>query len=200
MSAHRSDKRPASRSRRGRGVALLSLVAVAFLATGMSVKGTFASWNDSGTVTGGTFSSGTLDITVDGAQGKPTAYAKTNLALAAMVPGESAASTLSIANVGNADFTWVATASTGGDLGPALTVQMYLNSTDTGDDATYPRTEGCSGGTLITSGSTATRLNRAATQNVCVVVSLPTSTGDAFQGKTTGSVSISLVATQVLAP
>lgn len=171
------------------------------VALGLGGQGTHAYWADSDGVSGGSFTSGTLDLTVDGVQGNPTSYVKTNLALGAMVPGESVAAPLVLANAGGVDFTWTATATTAGGLGPALVVEMYANSTETGDDTVYPRTEGCSVVTTpITSGTTSTRLNKTATHTMCVKVTLPTSAGNAFQNQTTGSVSVTIAATQVLTP
>lgn len=182
---------------RSRVLGVLALLGVAVL--GMGGQGTFAFWNDSDTVIGGTFTAGKLDLTVDGQQGNPTAYAKTNLALSAMVPGESVASTLALANAGDADLTYVATVTKAGALAAPLSVELYAGSTETGDDATYPRTEGCtSTATPITSGSTATRLNRGASQNVCVKVTLPPSTDTSFQSASSGSVTLTIVATQVV--
>jgi len=173
-----------------------ALVVAALLLVGG--QGTFAYWTDSDAVNGSNFSAGKLDLTVDAAQGNPTAYAKTDLTLSAMVPGESVSSNLVLRNAGDADFTWTASASTGGALGPALRVELYTGGAVPADDPTYPREETCSGTLLST--TTATRLNVAgAAQNLCVKVSLPSTTGDAFQGASTGSVTITLNATQVIA-
>ena len=183
----------------GRVIAVLGLLGA--LLVGLGGQGTYAYWADQDGVSGGSFSSGTLDLTVDGAQGNPSSYVKTNLALGSMVPGESVAATLALANPGSVDFTWTATATTGGGLGPAFVVEMYASSTQSGDDTTYPRTEGCTSTTTpVSSGTTSTRLNKGATQNLCVKVTLPTSTGNAFQNQTTGSVSVAIAATQVLTP
>ncbi|WP_340540089.1 TasA family protein [Nocardioides sp. GXZ039] len=176
--------------------ALALLGAICLLLGG---QGTYAYWTDAATVTGSGFSSGRLDLTVNGQQGNPTAYAATNLSLTTMVPGESVAANLSIANVGDADFTYAPTVSTGGGLGPALEVRMFVGGSETGDDNTYPRTETCAGGTPVASGAVAARLNRGASQTLCVQVTLPASTGNAYQNVTTGSVSIALLATQVIA-
>ena len=180
-------------------MAVLGLLGAVFI--GLGGQGTYAYWQDSDGVSGGSFSSGTLDLTVDGVQGNPSSYVKTDLALGSMVPGESVAATLTLANAGAVDFTWTATATTGGGLGPAFVVEMYAGSTQTGNDTTYPRTEGCtSTATPVVSGTTSTRLNKTVTQNLCVKVTLPTSTGNAFQNQTTGSVSVAIAATQVLTP
>ena len=145
---------------------------------------------------GGNFSAGTLDVTVDGAQGNPTAYAETNLALSGMVPGESVAANVVLANAGDADFTWTAAATTGGGLGPALNVEVYLG-TQSGDDSSYPRTETCSGSAIVL-GTTTTRLNRSQSQTVCVKVTLPSNAANASQSQTTGSATVTFNATQVI--
>lgn len=183
-------------TRRGSLVAAIVALGIAALLL-IGGRGTFAYWNDTATVGGGTFSSGKLDLTVDGAQGNPTAYAETGLALSGMVPGESVAANVVLANAGDADFTWIASASTGGDLGPALAVEVFIGS-QSGDDTSYPRTETCSG-TALTLGSTATRLNRTQSSTICVEVTLPAATGNAFQSRTTGSVTLTVDATQVIA-
>lgn len=60
--------------------ALLSLGIV----LGFGATSTLAYWTDTATVTGGTFTAGTLDLQVNDAQGNPTAYALTSLAMADM--------------------------------------------------------------------------------------------------------------------
>ncbi len=174
-------------------------IAAAGVATALLIggQGTFAFWTDSATVTSGTITSGTLDLKVDGDQGKP-AYAKTTLAMSAMLPGESVAVNIAVTNAGEASFTWVPTVSKGGDLGGALQVDFYRGATV---DGTSPRKQVCKDGTTLTSGQTASTLPKgAAAQNLCVQVTLPTTTGNVFQGKTTGSVTITLAADQVLLP
>ncbi|WZH53513.1 MAG: SipW-dependent-type signal peptide-containing protein [Nocardioides alkalitolerans] len=179
--------------------ALASVAAVLLL---LGAQGTFAFWSDRATVTGGPITSGSLDLTVDGSQGAPS-YAKTGLTLNGMLPGESVAETVVVRNVGSAPFRWTATVTPGGDLGPALDVQLYLGSATTGDDTTYPRTEGCATTTTpVVSGTTATRLDPGAVgtagQTLCIRVALPSSVGDAYQARTSGSVSVRLDATQAL--
>jgi alternate signal-mediated exported protein len=161
-------------------------------------NGTFALWNDSAQITGGSFTSGKLDLTVDGAQGNPTPYVAASLALTAMTPGESVAQAITVANAGDASFSWVPTVTTGGTLGPALTVTLRLGGQASPVDTTYPRTQACSGGTVLTSGTTATILAQGATaQTLCVTVTLPSSTGDAYQSQSSGSVTVAIAATQV---
>lgn len=174
-------------------VAVIALGVATLLLVGG--RGTLAFWTDSATVGGATITAGTLDLTVDGAQGNPTASATANLALAGMVPGESVASNVVLANAGDVGFNWRASAATGGDLGPTLAVEVYLGSAS-GDDTTYPRTETCSG-TAVTLGSTSTRLNRGQNATVCVKVTLPVDAANSFQSRTTGSATVTFDATQV---
>lgn len=211
MAEHRRSRRPsrpartrstgrrravvARRGRATKGWAALALAGGLVLGAGS--QGTFAFWSDTDTVASGSFTTGRLDLTVDGAQGNPTAYAATNLALATMVPGESVAATLTVRNAGDAPFTFRASATKAGDLATPLVVEVLAGSTQTGDDATYPRTEGCSGGTPL-SPTTATRLDVAASTTLCVKVTLPFETADTFQSKTAPStVSLALAASQV---
>ncbi|WP_028473480.1 SipW-dependent-type signal peptide-containing protein [Nocardioides alkalitolerans] len=202
MSSHRAARGPAGTWRLT--LATLALVAAGALMVGN--QGTLAFWRDAVTVTGGQFTSGRLDLTVDNAQGAvATPYVKTNLALPTMLPGESVAEVLTLRNPGDAPYTWTAAVARGGDLGPALTVELYLGSATTGDDASYPRTEACATTTspIVTTGATptATRLatgtDGATGQAVCVRVSLPAATGNEYQSKTTGSVTLTFTATQV---
>lgn len=215
MSQHRAERTPATRRadrrrhaapRPTRSSGLLkALVGVGALATAgvlaFGGQGTFAYWTDTATVTGTGFTSGTLDLTVDQQQGTPTAYAKSELTMSAMVPGESAAAAMTLRNVGNADFRWTPTVSTSGPLAGALVVDLYLGGAVTGSATGYPRQQGCSG-TLLTTG-TATRLNIGSVgqtgQTLCAKVTLPTSVGDGLQNQTVASsVSIVINASQVL--
>ncbi len=161
-------------------------------------QGTFARWTDQGTVAGGGFSSGKLDLTLDqGEQGNPSPYAKTELALSKMVPGESVAATLKVNNVGDADFDWTYTLTKGGGLGDALEVKVFFNSVRGGTDTTYPRNEQCYQGSLLGE-NTPKRLNRTATQTLCVQVVLPPTTDNKYQNVSSGSVSLALTAEQVI--
>lgn len=196
---HRGDQRRSPRTGRLTRAALAAVAAVVLL---LGARGTFAFWTDRATVTSGPITSGSLDLTVDGAQGVPS-YARTGLALSGMLPGESVAESVVVRNVGSAPFRWTATVTRGGDLGPALDVQLYLGSATTGDDTTYPRTEGCATTTTpVVSGTTATRLDPGAAgttgQTLCIRVALPSTVDNTYQSRTTGSVTVRLDATQAL--
>lgn len=191
--------------RRGR-LTRAAVAAVAAVVLLLGAQGTLSFWSDRATVTGGQFTSGTLNLTVDNQEGNPTPYAKTSLTLTGMLPGESVAAVVQVRNTGTAPFTWTATATTSNtgttDLGPFLTVQMYLGSAAT-NTSSYPRTGTCTTTTApVGSGSTSTRLNAGTVgqtgQALCVRVALPSGVLNEAQGKTTGAVTIRLDATQAL--
>lgn len=93
MSSHRNTtRRRFTSSVRVR--ALLSL-GVAF---GIGSVGTFASWTDDVTITGTTFTAGTLDLQVNNVD----SYATTTLSMSAMVPGNTSAEVLTVKNNGTA--------------------------------------------------------------------------------------------------
>lgn len=198
MSSHRSS--PSRRRVTGRVRALLSLGAVAFLAIGFGAQGTFAFWTDSATVTTGQFSSGTLDIKLDGALAgnggitTPPAFTLTN-----MVPGESLAFAFPVANAGSVGLTYTAAGTASGDLAPAMRFTVATGSmSNTGSAAAGTRAGTCTGGTTLASDRTfdaapvtVTPTARAlvapgagtSSESICVVVSLPGSTLNEFQGK-----------------
>lgn len=190
--------------RRPRPTRRLMLAALALLAAVlilMGGQGTFAFWTDEASVSTGSFNAGKLDLIVDGQQGKPTAYVKTDLKMDAMLPGESVARIITVANVGDAPLTWVplVTKSGNGTLGPALTVEMSLSTSGTPTNTTaYPRTGTCPAGATVTSGTTSAPLGKNETRQLCVKVTLPTSTGNGFQSATGGVVTIALNASQVI--
>lgn len=154
--------------------------------------GTQAYWNDTATVSGDTVTSGTLDLLVDDQQGNPTTYTWSSLAMTNMAPGESKAATLTLKNNGTTPFTVSATATASGNLDPHVTALVMPGGTAS-SDATYPRTETCSGAastfndtlgntgkTVIASTST---LNAGATLVVCVQLTLATNAPNSMQGK-----------------
>lgn len=189
----------AQRPRRRRGSVVLATVALlAGLLLGGN-QGSYAFWSDSDDVVAGTFTTGTLDLTVDGQQGAPTAYAETELSLLKMVPGESVAATLTIRNAGDASFTWVPTVTASGNLAPHLVVTMARGTSAGPVDTSYPRTQGCqAGGTPLASGAVAPRLAIGESTALCVLVSLPASAGNAVQGLTGYTLTLNLAAMQVL--
>ncbi len=194
-----SAPRAARRARSYKFVAGAAALGIAVLLL-VGGQGTFAYWNDSATVSGTGFTAGKLDLTVANSQQGTTAnpYVESTLAVSAMLPGETIASTIAINNAGDADFTWSPTvASTSGVLGPALVVKFFSGGSTTGQRVSYPRNQTCTG-TPVTSGATAGRVNRAAaSQTLCVQVTLPLDANNDLQGKT-GSFTIGVNAAQAL--
>jgi hypothetical protein len=212
---------PTSRRRRrrvsGRTRALVSLAAVAVLATGLSVKGTFAFWTDSATLQTGAFSSGSLDITLNGAltgPGGTTSLTTPVFALSGMVPGESIAGFFPLANAGTVGLTWTASGTATGTGAPYYTFQLFSGAsagTNTGTAANGNRSGACTGGASLgapqTLSATSAPLSATAralvastgTENVCVIALLPTTADNTAQGKTV-TASVVFDAKQVGAP
>lgn len=167
--------------------ALLGLAALLALAA----PGTYAHWTDEVTVSGATFTSGTLDLRVDNSDGPVTGY--TTMNLSAMVPGNSTAGVLTIRNNGTAPLKYTAvTAATNLDtknLAGALTVKVTGGNAVTG---TSPATT-CAGTALTGTGSTLggalvttkRTLQPGTTETLCVQVTLPTNANTTLQGATT---------------
>lgn len=201
MSSHRAAA-PRRRTRRsGRTRAIISLGAVAVLATGMSVKGTFAFWTDAATVNAGGFSSGTLDISVNGAlaQQNGGTTALTAFKLDTMVPGESVAFSFPVKNEGTVPLTYKVTGTGSGPLAVAggLQYAVYFGSaaTNTGTSANGNRAGSCGSAaatdtnTTALTGTSATlsadrTLAVGTSDTVCVIARLNYNAGNDLQGKT----------------
>lgn len=208
------------RRRRGRGRAVLSLAVVAFLATGMSVQGTFASWTDSATMTTGPFASGTLDIMINGqlagpgTTNNPGTTANAGFTLPNMSPGESVATSFPVRNNGTTGLKYnVAGTATGGLAvagGMQYAVYFGVTATNTGTEANANRVGACGGttptdanGVTLTGTSASLAADRTLAANTqetaCVVVRLNSTAGNALQGQTT-SASLVFNARQLTAP
>ena len=200
MGSHRN--RSFRRGRTGRTRAVLSLGAVGFLAIGLGAQGTFAFWTDKATVETGSFSSGTLDITLNGAlsttglANNPGTTSISGFTLTNMVPGESRAVAFPVANAGSVGLTYSVTGLGLGDLAPAL---QFTIATGTADNPTINnlRTGTCSGTSISGAGKALStvppgttlvpgprNLAAGASESICVIASLPTTVDNTFQGKT----------------
>lgn len=154
--------------------ALLSLGIV----LGFGAVGTLAYWTDSATLAGGTFTSGTLDIKLGGADNNPAAFS-TSFAMTNMQPGSSKAATVLVQNSGSLDFTYTATGiASGGTLASLLEFKVVpagvINggATDCAGTSSYNATMAASSNVI-----TANRPLPAATSEAfCVVATLPTGT------------------------
>jgi predicted ribosomally synthesized peptide with SipW-like signal peptide len=184
MADHRRARRRPALSQR-----VQALLALGILALPASV-GTFAFWTDDVVITGATFSTGTLDLRVNG-QDTVTGY--TTMNLTTMVPGNSVAGVLTVRNNGNVALKYTAvTAATNADaknLRGALVVKVTGDTAVTGSSpsatcagtALSGTTTALNGG-LVTTG----RLLAAATEEkLCVQVTLPSSAAGTLQGATT---------------
>lgn len=192
--------RPRVQARRPSRPVLAVLALLAAVLVLMGGQGTLAFWSDEATISTGPITSGRFDLTVDGQQGKDTAYVKTDLALDKMLPGESVARAITVQNAGDAPLTWkVGQVTTAGDLGPVLVVEMRRGAKvdNVTDQATSLRTGTCEGGADVSSGLTSPVLKPGATHALCVKVTLRKDAGNEFQGKSSGSVNFALNATQV---
>jgi predicted ribosomally synthesized peptide with SipW-like signal peptide len=156
----------------------------------VGVTGTFAYWTDNATVSGTTFSTGSIDLKVNGVD-NVTGY--TSLTLANMVPGNSVAGVLTIRNNGTAPlkYTALTTATTPDtkNLRGALVVRVTDGAvTGTAPAATCGGTVVPGSGTALNAALVPTgRLLAAGTQEtLCVQVTLPPAVTDpTLQGAST---------------
>jgi predicted ribosomally synthesized peptide with SipW-like signal peptide len=184
MAEHRRARRRPALSQR-----VQALLALGVLALPASV-GTFAFWTDDVVITGATFSTGTLDLRVNGLD---TVTGYTTMNLTTMVPGNSTAGVLTVRNNGSAPLKYTAvTAATNADaknLRGALVVKVTGDTTVTGSapSATCAGTA-LSGTTTVLNGGLVTtgRLLAGATEEkLCVQVTLPSGAASSLQGATT---------------
>lgn len=173
------------------GLGLLA-VAVPF---GLGAQNTFAFWTDSAVVNGGTFTSGTLDIKVDGAD----SYATTTLGMTGMAPGATSAEILVISNGGSVPLKYTLTGGLSGtnatDFATTATLNLAISTgatrTGTGSTAT------CTGGTTIYTGPLTSTLTTAilakrptaalapaATEPLCFQVTFLSTADNTVQNKT----------------
>jgi predicted ribosomally synthesized peptide with SipW-like signal peptide len=187
MPRARRSRHAAPLTRSGRLRALLALGVVVLLGT----AGTFASWTDNVTVTGSTFTAGTIDLKINNLD---TVTGYTALDIAAMVPGNSVAAVLTVKNAGTAPLKYTAstTASNtdGKGLGTTLVVKVTGDASVTGTSPTatcagtaLSGTGTAFGGSLV---STGRLLAAGASETLCVQVTLPASAPTSLQGATTG--------------
>jgi predicted ribosomally synthesized peptide with SipW-like signal peptide len=166
-----------------------ALLALGVLAVPASV-GTFAFWTDDVTITGTTFSAGTLDLKVNTLD---TVTGYTTMNLTTMAPGNSVAGVLTVRNNGTVALKYTAvTAATNADtknLRGALVVKVTGDTAVTGSSpaATCAGTALSGTSTALNGGLVTTgRLLAAATEEkLCVQVTLPTTALSALQGATT---------------
>lgn len=175
------------------------LVAVGLLLL-MPGQGTFAYWSDEGTLRSADFTSGTVDVSLDGnlvgAAANGGTWTQGSFALATMLPGESRAVSFAVGNAGTANLTYGLRGSATGALAPAMRYSVYVGgaATNTGTAGAGNRTGAC-GGTLLAGAvslggtestilSTRRALNAGAAETACLVAKLDLGAASNLQGTT----------------
>jgi predicted ribosomally synthesized peptide with SipW-like signal peptide len=195
--------------------AVLSLGIVA----GLGAVGTLAYWTDDATITSASFSSGTLDVTLNdelaGVANNGGTTSDTGFALSDMIPGESMARTVKVGNAGSIGLTYTAKAFNAGGLASGLRWTVVAGSTaaNSGSPAAGDRTGSCSPGeTTATNVALGTSEGAATTvvtprrtilvesfENVCVIAKLESGAANSLQG-TSASATFIFNGTQLGAP
>lgn len=193
---HRAAKRPGG-PRRVLSALMAVLGAVVLLG---SVQGTFAFWSDEASMSTGSLTAGTLDVTLDGnLAGRANdggTWTQTTFALDAMLPGESRATSFAVRNAGTSGLTYAVAGSATGALAPALRFSVYAGgaAANTGTAAAGNRAGSCAGAAVATDVTlaaasavlTATRrtLASGASEQVCVIARLTLDAANGMQGAT----------------
>ncbi|GAB2665580.1 SipW-dependent-type signal peptide-containing protein [Prescottella soli] len=177
-----SRARAALTGSRPRAIASLGIV------LGLGAIGTLAAWSDTATATSGVFSTGSIDLQLNGNQGNPDAYAFATLTKTNMLPGNSVAATLPVQNTGTTQFNYTMVANaTSSALAPQLKV---LISTGTSNGTT------CAGGTVIANNlplvsggqtnliPTARTLANGTSETLCFQVALDSAAPTSVQNQT----------------
>jgi predicted ribosomally synthesized peptide with SipW-like signal peptide len=192
MAEHRARRATHRRSVRARAL-LLSLGLVVAVVT----TGTYAFWTDDVTIAGTTFTSGTLDLQVNGSD----SYTTTTLGMSGtpMVPGDTSAEVLTMRNNGTAPLKYTLTGGlTGADAGAYNTAaSLKLTVVASGTRSGSGNAATCTGGTPIygptaltnvtSTAIIATRrgpLAPAATESLCFQVTFDAAAPSSLQGKT----------------
>lgn len=169
---------------------------------GFGAVGTLAYWTDSATLAGGTFTSGTLDIKLSGADNNPAAFT-TSFALTDMAPGNSKAAAVTVENAGSLDFTYTATGIAPGALGSLLEFRVVPGGSVTGSGTGMTCTDGTQTyNATMNASSNVISVNRpiaaGGSESFCVSATLPTGTTTG-QGEST-TANFTFNAKQVGAP
>ncbi len=165
---------------------LRALLALGIL-LGLGSVGTMARFTASGTANTGSFTTGTLDVRLNGSGqtvGQGGTWNNANLAIGDLTPGESLAVSFPVRNDGTTGFSYTATATATGALAPQLRFSTFIGGTaGNSGNANANNRVGTCGGNSASSGMTlgggatnvitsAQTLNPGGSQNVCVIVQL----------------------------
>lgn len=164
------------RTKGGNGWARTRAVLSVGMVLGLGAIGTLAAWSDSATATTGVFSTGSIQLKLNG--NNPN-YAFTALSKTSVLQGGSVAGMLPVQNTGATNFSYVASMKANGDATLAGNLDVVVYRGGSSDGTT------CTGGSQIGTGtlSTATdvplissgqTLNAAGTDNLCIKVTVKT--------------------------
>lgn len=199
-------------SRRGRrSIPVRALLSLGLI-VGFGAMGTMAFWTDQAVVTGGSITSGAMDMQFDttGGVGLGTSYPKSSISWTGLTPGEQKAFNLVVKNVGSPTFTYTATVTKGATptwtyVGAPITVRFFTGSAIS--DTTYPQEESCSGSAIGAAQavdatnkdliSSAQTIAGNQSQSICMVVGLASSAVNENQNRT-GQLSFTFAATQAV--
>lgn len=179
----RGARAPSSRRERARALLGLGVLVVAL------PMGTLAAWTDSVTVTGATFSAGTMDLKVNNGD---SAVDFSTLSLANMAPGYTTAGVLTVRNAGTVPLTYTVAGTVSNTdakgLGAALVVKYTADGAVTGSgNARTCAGTALGGWSTSLSGTvlaTARPLAVGASETICVQATLPTTAPSSLQGAT----------------
>nr|WP_179390481.1 SipW-dependent-type signal peptide-containing protein [Psychromicrobium silvestre] len=172
---------------------------------GLGAVGTLAAWQDTATTTSGTFSAGTIDLTLrqassgtDGAVGVGQSFAFTDFTGSGMTPISAAvAKSLTVKNGATIKFGYQIAVSGSGTLvtdSTGLDIKIFASATC---DPTMVSNSGAIYSGKIGGAATASRtLVPAATDPLCVLAWLDTAAANTLQGQS-GTITLSFTATQV---
>lgn len=192
MAEHRAPRR--RRHRSTRSVRVRALLTLGLL-VGLVVTGTSAFWTDDVTITGSTFTSGTLDLQVNDAD----SYATTTLGMSLMVPGNTSAEVLTVKNNGTVPLKYTLTGGLTGTDAAAFSADSAVRLTVVagGSKSGSGNTSTCTGGTTIygpTALTTTTTtsligtprgpLAAAGTEALCFQITFSSTAASSLQGKT----------------
>lgn len=164
----------------GQRIPVLMVTALAVVSIGAGAM-SFAAFTDEVSVGGNGFSTGTVDIAASPASALFNA--------SGIMPGYTSTAALTVSNSGTASFNYTMSTSATNTDGKGLANQLALvvktQDTLTGGCANFNGTQLYSGGLGLAAISTARTLSASGSEVLCFQVTLPSTTGNEFQGAAT---------------
>ncbi|MBY6412560.1 hypothetical protein HQ346_11465 [Rhodococcus sp. BP-252] len=183
------------------GAAVISARARAIMSIGivlgLGAVGTLAAWSDTSTATSGTFTTGTIDITIGDTAPGADNVTLTSLSSTGIAPGNTVSAPLTVRNNNSVPFTYtISVVASNATLGALLNTSVYAGSACTG--TALSTVSGLSPSKFFQQASPAGNLSRPlarnATDPLCISVTMP-STATAPATPASGTLTYSLVAT-----